>query len=158
MRIVYKTDLGRCPDCHKKLKAYKTEERHIISIDLGSFMAVHRLMRCRKCRRIFRTDKLDNMIKPYCTYANDIMVDAAMKRFLDGRSCAEISAVTGISETQARNLSNMALDIMKTIHEESISRLRNAMPSYVLQIDGTVDSEFSMIVVVRDAESGFTLG
>ena len=145
------------PHCHKKLKAYKTEERHIISIDLGSFTAVHRLMRGRKCSRIFRSDDLDNKIKPYCTYANDIMVDAAMKRFLDGRSCSEISSGMGISEGQARNLSKMALDIMQTIHEEGLPMLRSAIGSYILQIDGTTDSEFAMIVVVRDAESGFTL-
>ncbi len=35
--------------------------------------------------------------------------------------------------------------------------LRKHIRSYVLQIDGTTDSEFSMIVVVRDAISDFTL-
>ncbi|EQD64270.1 hypothetical protein B2A_02089, partial [mine drainage metagenome] len=104
------------------------------------------------CGKLFRSEALDKMIEPYCRYANDIMIDVAMKRFIDGRSCGEISkeSVYSISERQARNLSNMALEIMGTIHDESFQVLRNALSSYILQIDGTVDGDFAMIVVVRD--------
>jgi hypothetical protein len=159
MKIVFRTILRRCPDCNKTLKAHITETRHIISIDNGIFTAMHRIRRCRKCNKIFRSEALDRIIEPYCTYANDIMIDVAMKRFIDGRSCGEISRESGygISERQARNLSNMALEIMGTIHDESFQILRNALSSYILQIDGTVDGDFAMIVVVRDAVSGFTL-
>ena len=62
-----------------------------------------------------------------------------------------------ISESHARNISNMALDIFSMIHDENASRLRESIHSWVLQIDGTPDSEFSMIFVVRDSISGFTL-
>ena len=159
MRIVFRTENNRCPDCNKTLKAHRTETRHIISIDNGIFTAVHRIRKCRKCGKLFRSESLDKMIEPYCTYANDIMIDVAMKRFIDGRSCGEISRESGygISERQARNLSNMALEIMGKIHDEGFSILRNALKSYILQIDGTVDGDFAMIVVVRDSISGFTL-
>ena len=157
MRIVYSTHLERCPDCNRKLEAYRTRTRHVISIEYGSFEAVHRIRKCGECGSVFRSEKLDELIGPYCIYANDVMVDAAMKRFIDGRSCPEITPSTGISERQVRNLSNMALGIMNDIHEERLQELRSAILSYVLQIDGTVDSEFAMIVVVRDAKSGFTL-
>ena len=63
----------------------------------------------------------------------------------------------GISERHVRNISNMAGEILMEIHEENIPRLKDAMNSYILQIDGTTDSEFSMVIVVRDAISGFTL-
>ena len=33
MRITYRTCMEGYPHCHKKLKVYKTEERHIISVD-----------------------------------------------------------------------------------------------------------------------------
>ena len=117
MRIVFRTDKKRCPDCNKTLKSHRTETRHIISIDNGIFTAVHRIRKCSKCGKLFRSESLDKMIEPYCTYANDIMIDVAMKRFIDGRSCGEISreSTYGISERQARNLSNMALDIMGKI-------------------------------------------
>ena len=161
MRIIFKTVLKECPDCNKTLKAYRTEIRHVISAD-NIFTAVHRIEKCRKCTKLFRSEALDKMIEPYCTYANDIMIDVAMKRFIDGRSCGEISRESGygISERQARNLSNMALDIMGAIHDESFQVIRNSFgvdASYILQIDGTVDGDFAMIVVVRDAVSGFTL-
>ena len=159
MRIVFRTEKKRCPDCNKTLKSHRTETRHIISIDNGIFTAVHRIRKCSKCGKLFRSESLDKMIEPYCTYANDIMIDVAMKRFIDGRSCGEISreSTYGISERQARNLSNMALDIMGKIHDESFSILKKYLSSYILQIDGTVDGDFAMIVVVRDSISGFTL-
>ena len=108
MRIVFRTEKKECPDCNKILKSHRTETRHIISIDNGIFTAVHRIRKCRKCGKLFRSESLDRMIEPYCTYANDIMIDVAMKRFIDGRSCGEISRESsyGISERQARNLSN----------------------------------------------------
>ena len=82
-----------------------------------------------------------------------------MMRFIDGRSSSEISSSinNGISERHVSRLSNMALEIFPVIHEENTGKLGSAMKSYILQIDGTVDSEFSMIVVVRDAISDFVL-
>ena len=157
MRIVYKTDLDRCPDCHKKLKAYRTDTRHIISIGLGSFTAVHRLMKCTKCSRIFRSEEMSKLIGRYCNYANDVMVESSIERFIHGRSSSEISSSMGVSEGHARRLSNQALTIFREIHEENIPNLCKSMNSYILQIDGTTDSEFSMIVAVRDSISDFVL-
>ncbi len=157
MRLIFKTDLGRCPDCHKKLKAYRTDTRRIISIGLGSFTAVHRLMKCTKCSRIFRSEQMSKLIGRYCSYAHDVMVESSIERFIHGRSSSEISSSTGVSECHARRLSNRALEIFHEIHEENIQKLREHMKSYILQIDGTTDSEFSMIVAVRDSISDFVL-
>ncbi len=157
MRIVFKTDLKRCPGCNKRLVAYRSDQRTIISIELGMFTAVHRILKCRKCGMLFRSEKLAGLIEPYCTYASDIMIDAAVKRFIEGRSCLEIGEQSGIFERHARNLSNLALDIFAMIHEEYSGKLRESLLSYILQIDGTTDSDFSMIMVVRDSISGFTL-
>lgn len=159
MRAVFRTTIEKCPDCNGHLRAYRSDARHIISAQYGSFTAIHRIRRCRKCGRIFRSEALERLIEPYCTYANDMMLYSAMKRFIDGRSSSEISleSGTGISEREVRNLSNMALHIFTKIHEEAVPGLKGAMQSYILQIDGTTDSEFSMIVAVRDAVSGFVL-
>lgn len=50
---------------------------------------------CRKCMKLLRSEALGEMIEPYCTYANYIMLDVAMKRFIDGRSCGEIFRESG---------------------------------------------------------------
>lgn len=63
----------------------------------------------------------------------------------------------GVSERHARKLSNQALEIFSEIYENNIQKLRRCMNSYILQIDGTTDSEFSTIVVAMDAVSGFVL-
>ncbi len=85
------------------------------------------------------------------------MVEAAVLRFFSRWSSSDISSTLGMLGSHTRNLSNQALDIFREIHEENIPGLRDHMKSYILQIDGTMDSEFSMIVAVKDAISGFAL-
>ena len=82
-----------------------------------------------------------------------------MGRFIKGYSCSEISSGlnNGISESHVRLLSNRGMEIFMEIHNDNIPKLKDAMNSYILQIDGTTDSEFAMVIVVRDAISRFTL-
>jgi hypothetical protein len=156
--LVFSYSKEYCPSCHSRLKVYRLSRRMVKSMQ-GEFTAVHRIRICPVEGMIFRSDILDGIISKKCTYANDIMIDAAMKRFLDGRSCSEIAGemCNGISSRHVRNLSNQALDIFSRIHEDSVPKLHEGMESYILQIDGTTDAEFSMIVVVRDAVSDFVL-
>jgi hypothetical protein len=139
---------------------YKTERRTIRSWEMGEFTAVHKIMGCRRHGTMFRSERLKSIVNPHCIYANDIMIEASMGRFIHGLSCSEISeqgGMRGISGSHARNVTNMALRILSRIHEESWKKLKGAMHNYVLQIDGTTDSKFDMIVVVRDSISNFTL-
>ena len=78
---------------------------------------------------------------------------------MDGGSSSEITMDmhNGLSERHVRNISNMDLDIFPEIHEKNIEKLKNVVNSYVLQIDGTADSDFSMIVAVKDSISDFVL-
>lgn len=155
--IVFRPSHKACPQCGRKLLAHK-RYRRTVRYSGGNFTALNETRRCPE-HGIFRSDILQSLISRGCIYASDIMVDAAMKRFMDGRSCSEISSdlKNGISERHVRNLSNMALEIFSQIHEESVQKLKASMESYILQIDGTTDSEFSMIIVVRDALSDFVL-
>ena len=145
-----------CPDCSSRLKVYRRDRRTVRTV-YGDFIAVHRIMLCPVEGKKFRSGRLDLIIPPGCTYANSIMTETAVQRFIGGRSCSEISSTLGVSESHARKLSNQALEIFHEIHEESIPKLRDHMKSYILQIDGTTDSEFSMIVAVRDASTDFVL-
>ncbi len=154
--MIFTSPLSSCPECGRRLVVYKTATRKVRTIN-GEFTAVHRIMTCRFHRRQFRSETLNSIVSPCCTYSNDVMIDAAIKRFIDGMSCSDISRSIGISESHAGNLSNMALDIISTMHYESAEKLRESMKSWILHIDGTPDSEFSMIVVVRDSLSGFNL-
>ena len=98
-------------------------------------------------------------MSPHCTYANQVMLESATRRYIDGRSSSEIALGmnNGISERHVRRLSNMALDIFPVIHSSNADKLRSCLKSYILQIDGTTDSDFSMIVAVRDSISDFVL-
>ncbi|EQD57337.1 hypothetical protein B1B_08860, partial [mine drainage metagenome] len=136
--IVFRYPSPVCPECNTRLLAYRTERRTVRSYVMGEFTAIHKLMKCRIHGTVFRSDRLESLIEPYCTYANDVMIEAAMKRFIDGRSCSEISLqhnMGGISESHARHMTNMALDISTQIHEKSYPKLRSAINSYILQID-----------------------
>jgi hypothetical protein len=158
MKLHFKTGLKRCPECKSKLVICKTYRRTVKSSGYGIFDAVVHTKKCH-VHGLFGPEQLSNIVSPHCTYANDIMVDAGIDRFIKGYSCSEISMQlgNGISERHVRNISNMAGEIIMEIHEENVTKLKDAMNSYILQIDGTTDSEFAMVIVVRDAISGFTL-
>lgn len=69
---------------------------------------------------VFGSERVKLMVNPNCIYANDMMIEASMDRFVHGRSCSEISeqhGMRGISESHARNVTNMALGICSSIHE-----------------------------------------
>ncbi|MCL4333823.1 MAG: hypothetical protein M1290_05545 [Candidatus Thermoplasmatota archaeon] len=112
---------------------YKTVTRKVKTV-WGEFIALHRIKRCRYHKKIFRSDALDSIVSPYCTYSNEVMINAAMKRFIDGVSCSEISRDmgVGISESHVRNLSNMAVNIFSMTHEENAEKLRESMHSWIL--------------------------
>ncbi len=158
MKLHFKTGLKRCPECKSKLVICKTYRRTVKSSGYGIFDAVVHTKKCH-VHGLFGPEQLSNIVSPHCTYANDIMVDAGIDRFIKGYSCSEISMQlgNGISERHVRNISNMAGEIIMQIHDENVTKLKDVMNSYVLQIDGTTDSEFAMVIVVRDAISGFTL-
>ncbi|MCL5963483.1 MAG: hypothetical protein M1411_03870, partial [Candidatus Thermoplasmatota archaeon] len=126
------------------------------SLTYGEFTAVEHIMYCKlHPSKLYRSEALSSLIGPYYKYANDVMLESAMKRFIEGRSCSEISGAMGIgiSESHVRKLSNMALKIFGMIHEENTEKISSAMENYILQIDGTVDSEYSMIVAIIDTKS-----
>lgn len=156
MEIVFSYPSERCPHCSSRLKAYRLDRRKVKCLE-GEFIALHRIMICPVERIKFRSERLDLIIPPKCTYSNDVMVAGAIMRFVEGRSSSEISSLMGVSEGHARKLTNQALEIFSEIHEDNVPELRSNMKSYILQIDGTTDSEFSMVVAVRDSVSGFVL-
>ena len=99
------------------------------------------------------------MVNRGCVYANDVMVRAAERRFLEGRSCREIASEmeNGISEAHLCRLTNLALTVFRRIHEKHREAITDHLGPWILQIDGTVDGEYEMVVAVRDAISGFLL-
>ena len=155
------TELTSCPECHSQLRAYKTTRKPVKFAGGGYFTIVEHIKQCRNGheRILFRSENLPSIVNRRCTYANDVMLSAARMRFIEGRSCREIASAmdVGISERHVRRLSNTALDLFAKIHEKSSDRLRPLLGRWVLQIDGTVDGGYDMIVAVRDAVSGFVL-
>ena len=158
MEIIFSPGFTTCPECGSRLVLYKTERRVVKSVDYG-FTAVHRPMICRHDGTIFRLERICEIVSPHCAYANDVMLESATRRYIDGRSSSEIALDmhNGISERHVRRLSNTALDIFPVIHSRNADKLRSSIKSYILQIDGITDSDFSMIVAVRDSTSDFVL-
>ncbi|EQD79563.1 hypothetical protein B1B_00145, partial [mine drainage metagenome] len=76
------------------------------SIKYGRVHVTHRIKKCHKDKSVYRSEALLDLVNPHCTYANDIMVERGMRRFIHGRSSSEISAElnNGISERHVRNL------------------------------------------------------
>ena len=122
----FENKLKRCTLCNIKLKVSRIDERTVKSLKYGTMNVTHRIKICRKDKSVYRSDALMDLVSPYCTYANDIMVEASMGRFIKGYSCSEISSGlnNGISESHVRLLSNRGMDIFMEIHEENIPKLK----------------------------------
>ena len=161
VELHFTTESTECTVCSSELLAYKTKRRNVRSADMGCFVAVEHMRQCGNGhpRIVFRSGRLKNIVNGHCTYANDVMASAATMRFIGGRSCSEIARALdiGISERHVRRLSSTALEVFANIHEKGGDRLKQLLGRWVLQIDGTVDGEYDMIVAVRDAVSGFVL-
>jgi hypothetical protein len=83
MEIVFSYPHERCPHCNSRLKSYRVDRRKVKCAE-GAFIALHRIMICPEERIKFRSEKLDLIIPPKCTYSNNFMVASAMKRFIEG--------------------------------------------------------------------------
>lgn len=155
--LYFSPSYSLCPECGRKL-LFCRRYRRTVKSSSGIFMAVSEKRRC-PLHGIYGSGILESIVSSHCTYASDVMIESALQMFIKGRSSSEISQIldTGISDRHVRRLGSIALDIFRKIHEENIPKLREHMKSYILQIDGTTDSEYSMIVVVRDSVSGFVL-
>jgi hypothetical protein len=90
--IVFRIIITVCPKCGLHLTVHRTYRKTVKSVSIDEFIAVHSLMHCSRHVTVFRSELLEFMIRPYCTYSNDIMTEAAKKRFIAGRSCSEISS------------------------------------------------------------------
>ena len=117
MEISFSPGFTTCPKCGSRLVLYKTERRVVKSVDYR-FIAVHCPMICRHDKIVFRSKRICEIVSPHCTYANQVMLESATRRYIDGRSSSEIALGmnNGISERHVRRLSNMELDIFPVIH------------------------------------------
>ena len=80
-------------------------------------------MICPKEKREYRSERLLEIVPKRCRYSNGIMAESAIERFINGKSCSEISRSLGMSESHVRKMSNQALNIFRKIHEESAKKL-----------------------------------
>ena len=101
--LVFSYPNENCPECHSHLKAYRLNRR-TVKTGNGTYTAEHRIMICPVEGTRYRSMELDLMIPPKCTYANDIMVESAMERFINGKSSSEMPSLFGLSESHARKL------------------------------------------------------
>ncbi len=104
--IVFTPSLSVCPSCGSRLRAYRTDRRTIKPY-AGQFTAVHRLKICMEEKIVYRSGMLENYVRPYSTYPDEVTLRSSMERFIDGRSCSEISSSmgNGISRRHVRRLS-----------------------------------------------------
>ncbi len=151
MKRHFKTSLKKSLSSSLDLQPYRTYERAVRSVEHSKFTAVHHEMHCPEHGK-FRVEGLVNIVARGCTYVNDVMVEAAKLRFLNGRSSPEISGdlEVGISDRHVTNVSNLALSIFREIHADHEGAIGKRMSSYILQIDSTVDSESAMKAAIED--------
>ncbi len=83
MSVHFRTALRLCTKSGMILLSYTTRHRSVVSSYYGEFTAIDHIMRC-SIHGVIRGGDFSRLVSPYCRYANDIMIEEATKRFLEG--------------------------------------------------------------------------
>ena len=160
-------EICACPDCGKRLLAYKTSSRNLVKLNLGSFRAHSTEYYCPFCKDqpVFRPSDLASLAAPGNRFCYDIMVycgKAALQRY---RTVQEIvdelyQHNVDISPSEVRLQAERFVLYLGETHRQSqdaIKSLLQKQGGYILHLDGTCDGASSHLMSAMDGVSGLVL-
>lgn len=157
-----------CPRCRAPLQVYKTVQRTVRTLHVGSFRAHETLRRCGRCDHstVYTSAELDRLAPAGCTVGYDVLVWVGKALFLRNRRPEEI-----VQELSAHHVSLSASEVgylgrkfvvyLALAHRQAAPRLRRAMRAeggYILHLDGTCEGGGPMLMSSADSISQFVLG
>ncbi|MAG85854.1 MAG: transposase [Flavobacteriaceae bacterium] len=145
----------------------KTENKTLITLHIGKFIAHVTFMVCRNCneKKVFVSSEPWELVPQYCNFGFDVMVEIGKKVFLQYRPAHEIvedltKKNVFLSESEVYFLTKKFVTYLSTAHCESGPAIRKYIENnggYILHIDGTCDGGSPHLIAVIDVISGFVL-
>jgi hypothetical protein len=157
-----------CPDCQEPLQVYKTHQRTVRTLHVGSFMAHETLRQCACCDNptIYGSPELSRLAPPGCTVGYDVLVRVGQALFLrDQRPeqiVQELSAYhVNLCPSEVGYLAKKFVVYLALAHREAAPQLQQAMRvegGYILHLDGTCEAGGPMLMSSVDSISEIVLG
>lgn len=153
-------------ECGGKLREQWLESRCPRGILLGEPLLMHHIKQCPDCRRVYRCERLGELIPPHGNYAFDLIVAVGLARFLEQKQNREIQQELQnrfrrlVPCTTISHLANTFLDCLAAVHDDGAARV-NALihrdGGYALHLDGTCEAGTDTMFAAIDGRSGLVL-
>ena len=159
------TSRSEC-ECGGKLRKQWLETRRPRGILLGEPLLMHHIKQCPDCRRVYRCERLGELIPPHGNYAFDLIVAVGAAQFLEQKQNREIQQELQnrfsllVPCTTISHLSNTFLDCLAGVHYEGaaeINTLINRDGGYPLHLDGTCEAGTDTVFAAIDGRSELVL-
>lgn len=122
IKISFNTDIKEYQSCLPKFRFYTSYKLTVKFLDI-EVIAMHKLNICNNDSIVYRSNKLGDIIRSKCAYANDVLLKVTNDRFIDGIPCSEISTDTVMSERHAGRTGDNIIEAFKmklplTVHTQ----------------------------------------
>lgn len=161
------SDQTVCPDCQSPLQVYKTQDRTVRLLDLGSVTAHETLLGCGRCENptVYSSCELSQLVAPGCTVGYDVLVWVGQALFLRHRRAEDIVAELAarqvhLSLSEVGYLGKKFVVYLALAHRQAAPQLQAAMRAqggYILHLDGTCEGGGPMLMGSLDSLSQFVL-
>jgi len=171
--VAVNAESGHCPACHGVMHVQKTVRRNIVTLHLGAFTVVEKVLICAAgCRRssgeyvTLRSSELSHMVAPGANYSYDMEVHIGMERYIHHRQRTEIcrdleARGISLSTGEVSILANRFLQHLKALHYRRAQVFQDALlqdGGYPLHVDATGEDGRGTLFVAYAGWRGWVLG
>ena len=163
--LLFRPELGECPQCHLAMKVQKTRKRTIVLYSTGPVTACETIMVCPQCSHTSGSQELAALVAARHTFGYDVITYIGQALFVKSRSDQEIQSHLNdrgiqISASEIAVLAKKYICYLALAHEECAEALKvqlEAQGGYILHLDGTCDSDSPHLFVGLDEISSIVL-
>lgn len=155
-----------CPRCNAKLNIQKTQEKTVVTMNIGAFRAREIVLECPRDKSAYFSEDLRKLVPAHCTFGFDVIEYVGKALFLHSRNNRDIMKELApkniaISEREVSYLGQKFIIFLALAHQESTDNLRHSMTKrggYVLHVDGTCEGDSPHLFCGLDGISEIVLG
>jgi len=151
--------------CQQAAKVLKTRRKRVVTLDIGPFHAVEKVLTDAKETITYHSHQLRSLTPWRGTYGYDVLVHVGYALFVHNRNEQQIigdlaQRNIGISQREIGFLGQKFIAYLAIAHQQSRPRLKDHMAKnggYILHLDGTCESDSPHLFTGMDGISEIVL-
>lgn len=165
LTLRFHPEVRYCRQCGRQLHVLKTQERTVVTLGTGSFIAHETLLACPDDGEVYRSADLQRLVPYKGTFGYDVLVYVGTS-FIQGSMSEQaikkelaLKAID-ISVGEIRFLAQKFIAYLDICHRQSLLKLRLKLAKnggYILHIDGTCEGDSPHLFTGMDEISGIIL-